>query len=141
MAATQPGLDRPPRTWLSAAFAYCRQNAGSAAEAASICTTMHAENASAIPTQKLFLMCFPLAADSPEPRLSLPGKATSALPGPIRDFCPCGAVLVSGRPSLSAALPAADGQRLICRFSSVVEQRFCKPLVGSSNLSTGTNVH
>ena len=28
---------------------------------------------------------------------------------------------------------------LICRVSSVVEQRFCKPLVGSSNLSPGTN--
>jgi hypothetical protein len=27
---------------------------------------------------------------------------------------------------------------LICRVSSVVEQRFCKPLVGSSNLSPGT---
>ncbi len=27
---------------------------------------------------------------------------------------------------------------LICRISSVVEQRFCKPLVGSSNLSSGT---
>jgi hypothetical protein len=26
-----------------------------------------------------------------------------------------------------------------CRVSSVVEQRFCKPLVGSSNLSPGTN--
>jgi hypothetical protein len=25
-----------------------------------------------------------------------------------------------------------------CRVSSVVEQRFCKPLVGSSNLSPGT---
>ena len=28
---------------------------------------------------------------------------------------------------------------LICRVSSVVEQRFCKPLVGSSNLSPGTS--
>jgi hypothetical protein len=28
---------------------------------------------------------------------------------------------------------------LKCRVSSVVEQRFCKPLVGSSNLSPGTN--
>src|SRR5215471_17114249 len=28
---------------------------------------------------------------------------------------------------------------LIGRVSSVVEQRFCKPLVGSSNLSPGTN--
>src|SRR5262249_19632615 len=28
---------------------------------------------------------------------------------------------------------------LICRVSSAVEQRFCKPLVGSSNLSPGTN--
>jgi hypothetical protein len=27
----------------------------------------------------------------------------------------------------------------ICRVSSVVEQLFCKPLVGSSNLSPGTN--
>src|ERR1700732_4907110 len=26
-----------------------------------------------------------------------------------------------------------------CRFSSAVEQRFCKPKVGSSILSTGTN--
>jgi hypothetical protein len=26
-----------------------------------------------------------------------------------------------------------------CRVSSVVEQRFCKPLVGSSNLSPGTS--
>ena len=26
----------------------------------------------------------------------------------------------------------------MCRLSSVVEQRFCKPLVGSSNLSAGT---
>jgi hypothetical protein len=29
--------------------------------------------------------------------------------------------------------------RSLCRFSSAVEQRFCKPLVGSSILSTGTN--
>src|SRR5437879_6474012 len=29
---------------------------------------------------------------------------------------------------------------LKCRISSVVEQRFCKPLVGSSNLSSGTTV-
>jgi hypothetical protein len=28
---------------------------------------------------------------------------------------------------------------LVCRFSSAVEQRFCKPKVGSSILSTGTN--
>src|SRR5436190_935892 len=28
---------------------------------------------------------------------------------------------------------------LKCRISSVVEQRFCKPLVGSSNLSSGTS--
>jgi hypothetical protein len=28
---------------------------------------------------------------------------------------------------------------LKCRHSSVVEQRFCKPLVGSSNLSAGTD--
>jgi len=28
---------------------------------------------------------------------------------------------------------------LICRVSSAVEQRFCKPLVGSSNLSPGTS--
>ena len=27
-----------------------------------------------------------------------------------------------------------------CRVSSVVEQRFCKPLVGSSNLSPGTTL-
>jgi hypothetical protein len=30
-------------------------------------------------------------------------------------------------------------ETLICRVSSVVEQRFCKPLVGSSNLSPGTS--
>jgi hypothetical protein len=30
--------------------------------------------------------------------------------------------------------------RSLCRFSSAVEQRFCKPLVGSSILSTGTNI-
>src|SRR4051812_30258254 len=29
-------------------------------------------------------------------------------------------------------------QEANCRISSVVEQRFCKPLVGSSNLSSGT---
>jgi hypothetical protein len=43
--------------------------------------------------------------------------------------------------------PAANGGRmilvntcncLVCRFSSAVEQRFCKPKVGSSILSTGT---
>src|ERR671922_1613861 len=34
--------------------------------------------------------------------------------------------------------PAPITKRLVCRVSSVVEQRFCKPLVGSSNLSPGT---
>ena len=28
-----------------------------------------------------------------------------------------------------------------CRLSSVVEQRFCKPLVGSSNLSAGSPIY
>jgi hypothetical protein len=32
----------------------------------------------------------------------------------------------------------AISKSLICRVSSAVEQRFCKPLVGSSNLSPGT---
>ena len=32
----------------------------------------------------------------------------------------------------------ADAKSLICRVSSAVEQRFCKPLVGSSILSPGT---
>src|SRR5262245_58271027 len=63
---------------------------------------------------------------------------------------------VSGRVdgALEAALHQRQGTRsqfggergqsptkcLICRVSSAVEQRFCKPLVGSSNLSPGTTL-
>jgi hypothetical protein len=36
------------------------------------------------------------------------------------------------------ANPPSERHQLICRVSSAVEQRFCKPLVGSSNLSPGT---
>src|SRR5947208_2198865 len=40
---------------------------------------------------------------------------------------------------VKAKLQLRSRNSLICRVSSVVEQRFCKPLVGSSNLSPGTN--
>jgi hypothetical protein len=35
--------------------------------------------------------------------------------------------------------PAVQAKSLICRISSVVEQRFCKPLVGGSNPPSGTS--
>src|SRR5579871_2195484 len=43
--------------------------------------------------------------------------------------------LVAGR----TATTGVDSSSPICRFSSAVEQRFCKPKVGSSILSTGTS--
>jgi hypothetical protein len=48
---------------------------------------------------------------------------------------------VPGNASLQARPPATGLyiKSLICRVSSAVEQRFCKPLVGSSILSPGTN--
>jgi hypothetical protein len=39
---------------------------------------------------------------------------------------------------LRAGVHATGYKFLMCRVSSAVEQRFCKPLVGSSNLSPGT---
>ena len=44
-----------------------------------------------------------------------------------------------GSPIARCGNRAPYRKSLICRLSSVVEQRFCKPLVGSSNLSAGTN--
>jgi hypothetical protein len=58
----------------------------------------------------------------------------------------CGRPYRSERPKRNGSkvvqtADCAPAKSLICRVSSVVEQRFCKPLVGSSNLSPGTTFH
>src|SRR5258708_7950937 len=53
----------------------------------------------------------------------------------------CGQVWYSSRRKISKVQPAVSlaPDPRIRRFSSAVEQRFCKPKVGSSILSTGTS--
>jgi hypothetical protein len=44
-----------------------------------------------------------------------------------------------GKPQSANQPPEPENAQYLSRFSSAVEQRFCKPKVGSSILSTGTS--
>ena len=73
-------------------------------------------------------------------RRYVPGKPHDGF-GRLQDMP--AAMIMRGRfPTLARVEPFCYAHRLSTwkgRVSSVVEQRFCKPLVGSSNLSPGTS--
>jgi hypothetical protein len=75
-------------------------------------------------------------------RTRIRGTVDAAPPAAINRRAPkrTGSNTVANRGSCKSFVLDNIALSTRCRFSSAVEQRFCKPKVGSSILSTGTNV-